>query len=445
MVSAILHSLAGFYLQLLPCAFFCIYPFIDDFRYPKKRVIGILSAILIIMSVIFTCMYVAMDIPSGAYNSFLPLNLIFLLTVGILVALFFLCTRAAVSHMLYTVVLALNYGFLVSMIHGWFVDVKYLYDTGVLLAQLVSTIILFYPMLRVMKLVRSAFDSQIEPKVWKWFTLIPGTFFMAMLLFYQIPISNGWTPNRILSVFTRAMCILMLIITAIILRAMQTIQQQASKQASLEIAVNHYKLMAENTDKERELRHEFRHHMTALSILLKNQDYQGAENYLNRISQIDAGNTDAFYTPHILLNSMLAEYEKRARTANIASRYSIQVPHPILMEDMDLCQFLSNMLDNALEAVSGLEEERRHFSLTIRQSGNFLYFLCENPCEPALLNPAGSGFDTNKSNETAHGYGFPIMKRIAEKYNGIFRADIKDNIFTVTANLCTSPRKLKGI
>lgn len=36
------------------------------------------------------------------------------------------------------------------------------------------------------------------------------------------------------------------------------------------------------------------------------------------------------------------------------------------------------------------------------------------------------------------------MKRIAEKYNGVFRIDIQDAVFTVTANLCAAPHNAKG-
>lgn len=435
MVSTILHGLCGFYLQLAPCSFFCLYPFLDSFRYSKRRVIGAICAVMIVMSVVFTCVYVAMDIPSGTYNNFLPLNLIFLLTVGLLMAVYLACIRAAAIHMLYTVILVLNYGFLTSMLGDWIAPVSYLYDTGFLLVSTLSTAVMFYPMLHIMRLARSAFDSRIDLSVWKWFALIPGLFFAAMLLCYHIPMSSGLSSENLLNIFIRAMCVLMLIICAISLRAVQTLHRQVDKQASLEIAVNHYKLVAEHTDKERELRHEFHHHMTALSILIQNRDYQGAENYLNKISQLDI-DTAEFYTPHILLNSMLSGYKKQAAAAGIRADYVIEVPNPISMEDLDLCQFLSNLLDNALEACSHLEAGARRLSLTLRQKGRFLYFCCENSCDPKWLHPASNGFKTTKSNEFSHGYGISIMKRIAEKYAGDFRTDVQNNVFTVTGYLC---------
>ena len=436
MLSAILHSLCGFYLQLVPCTFFCLYPFLDRFRYPRKRVIAAICGAMVVMSVIFTYVYVVMDIPSGIYDSFLPLNLIFLLTVALLTGIYLFCIWAAPIHMLYTVILVLNYGFLISMLGDWFIPEDYLYNTNFLLAQLLSTALLFYPMLHIMRLARSAFDSPIGLNVWKWFTLIPGLFFATMLLCYQIPMSGGLSAEKLLDIIIRALCVLMPVICAIILRTIQTMQQQANKQASLEIAVNHYKLLAEHTDKERELRHEFRHHMNALSILIQNQDYEGAENYLNKLSQIEVAEATEFYTPHMLLNSMLSGYKKRAAEAGIQTDYTIEVMNSVSIEDLDLCQFLSNMLDNALEANSHLETAKRRLSLTIRQKGNFLYFRCENPCDPAWMHPTNNEFKTTKSNALSHGYGIAIMKRITEKYAGDFRTDVQNNIFTVTGYLC---------
>lgn len=449
MITAILHSLIGFYLQLVPCAFFCLYPFYNSFRYPRRRIIALVAAIVIGMSVIFTHIYVVLDIPSGAYVSFFPLNLTFLLTVGLLAIVYLLSIRAPAVHLLYMLILVLNYGFLVSDISDWFIadwffNVDYLYDTGILLTIFIATVLLFYPMLKVLRLVRSAFDSLIEASIWKWFLLTPSLFFAAMLLFYQIPLSIGWPRERILSLFIRAMIVLMLIICVIALRTMQAVQRQADEYAAIKSTVNSYKLMAETTRKERELRHEFHHHIAALSILLQNQNYEGAKDYLDKISESDAGGIARTYTPHVLLNSILSEYERRAAASEIPTSYSIHVPNPVFMNDSDLCQFLSNMLDNAIEANLQLESGERNLSLTIRQTGNFLYFLCENPCDSTRLRPSSDSFDTIKSGDNSHGYGLPIMKRIAEKYNGVFRIDIQDAVFTVTANLCAAPHNAKG-
>ena len=35
-----------------------------------------------------------------------------------------------------------------------------------------------------------------------------------------------------------------------------------------------------------------------------------------------------------------------------------------------------------------------------------------------------------------HGYGLKIMAEIADKYNGLFRAEVKDGHFNALANLC---------
>lgn len=441
MVSTALHGLCGFFFQIMPCALFCLYPFYDSFRYPRKRVMAAFGFIMAVMAAAFTWFYVALDVPSGYDGNTLPLEMIFLLTVGLLLAIYLLCIRARIIHRLFIFILALNYGFLmtelVSYACAFFpVDYNYMYSTAALAFHFLFNAVLCYPMLQVLRRARRAFRSEIEPAVWRGLTLIPGTFFVAMLLFYELPLSADVPDNHVLSIFTKVMDILMLFLCSAALRTMEIVQRRTNERVYLEAAVRDYKAMAESNEKLRETRHEIGHHIAALSILLQNRDYAGAEDYLEKVSPLIAAAPGGSYTPHVLLNSMLSGYRERAAADGIEIRYDIQVPESVAMEDLDLCQFLSNLLDNALEANLQLEPEKRQLSLTIRQSDRFLYFCCKNPCDPSRLRRVNGRFGTGKPDEAAHGYGISIMKRIAEKYNGVFRTTAENDVFTAAANLC---------
>ncbi len=439
MVSYVLHGFFGYLLQLLPCTFFCLYPFWDKFRYQKKSVLAAIGAVLAAAASLFAYIYAAKYQPEMGSFFRTALTLLFLLSLVFLLAIYLFAIDAPGSHKFFIFSLILNYGFLLTesvSFLGSLVGGSYLYDTQYLIFHVLLNAVLFYPMRHLLLRARYAFQSQINTDIWMRIALIPFLFFLGLLLFDEFPKNMGISDHQILGIFTRAMEFLMFFLYSIILSILDRIQRLASERISLKAAVRNYKFAAAAAEKDRETRHEFQHHITALRILLSNQDYAGAGSYLEKLSKDTALAAVHAYTPHILLNAMLSEYEKQFAASQISSRYSISVSASLTIEDLDLCQFLSNLLDNALEASLHLPTEMRQISLTIRQTGNFLFFSCENPYDPAWLSPTEHGFNTSKANGSPHGYGISIMKRIAEKYNGIFRAYTQNGIFTATANLC---------
>ena len=445
MFHSIAQGLCGYLFQLLPCTFFCLYPFYDNFRHARKRVLASMAGILSVMAAVFTYVFAALYIPSGGDGRFrVALTLIFLLSVLFLLFVYLFLIRARAAHKFFVFTLVLNYGFLLTESVTWVGDFfpstadGYLYNTPYLFLHLIFNAILFYPMLTLLHRTRHMFQSPIISDVWRWISLIPFTFFLGLLLFYELPSNSGMSSDRILSLFARVMELLMLVACYVILHILDTVRRMTAERISLEAAVESYRSAAATAEKEREARHEFRHHLAALSILLQNKDYAGASDYLEKVSQTAIQTSPNRYTPHVLLNSMLSEYEKQAAAIGATVSYSISAPGPIQIDDLDLCQFLSNLMDNALEATFLLPPEKRRISLKIRQNGNFLCFLCENSCDTMRLRSADGSFSTTKREKSSHGYGIAIMRRIAEKYNGVLHIQAKNNTFITAVNLCMS-------
>ena len=98
------------------------------------------------------------------------------------------------------------------------------------------------------------------------------------------------------------------------------------------------------------VRHEMRHHMTALSGILEDGDTERARRYIASVSdemnQIPAGR----YSRNILVNVIAGTYLGQARKEGIQVEYRLDVPEKLNMEDEDLSVFFTNMLQNALEA-----------------------------------------------------------------------------------------------
>lgn len=98
------------------------------------------------------------------------------------------------------------------------------------------------------------------------------------------------------------------------------------------------------------------------------------------------------------------------------------------MKKGDLYALLGNAIDNAIEAVKTVEEDKRLISLDISSRGNMVNLCLENYCEVPPLMVDGMP-QTTKSDKAYHGFGVRNMKIITEKYGGTFFIDCGEQYF----------------
>ncbi|MBP5177092.1 MAG: sensor histidine kinase [Clostridia bacterium] len=87
------------------------------------------------------------------------------------------------------------------------------------------------------------------------------------------------------------------------------------------------------------------------------------------------------------------------------------------VEKSDLFTFFSNMLNNAIEAVVKVEEDKRVISLTVKKAANMVFINEENYFVGELEIKDNFPL-TSKDDKTNHGFGLKSMRRFAEKYGG---------------------------
>ena len=192
-------------------------------------------------------------------------------------------------------------------------------------------------------------------------------------------------------------------------------------------------LLRESLDRTRQDRHEFRHHLEALGALAQARDWERLEAYLNTLSsqQEDA---PLRYSDNVLVNAIVTPRLNRAREAGVEVQAAIQVPERLGIEDADLSIFLTNLLDNALEAAIPSRRERRRLSLRVGVHNERLFIACENTFDGPLIFREDGSIGSSKKEE-GHGYGLETMQRVAEKYNSVLKISGEDGYFQVKTNL----------
>ena len=103
------------------------------------------------------------------------------------------------------------------------------------------------------------------------------------------------------------------------------------------------------------------------------------------------------------------------------------------MEKVDLYSLFGNAIDNAIEAVSKENDENlKTINLIVRGVHSLITIRVENYFTGnIILNQEGLPITTKKDRDY-HGYGLKSIKYIVEKYNGDFRINIEDNIFSLS-------------
>jgi hypothetical protein len=98
------------------------------------------------------------------------------------------------------------------------------------------------------------------------------------------------------------------------------------------------------------------------------------------------------------------------------------------LPEEDVYSLFSNILDNAIEAVEGLPEEKRIISLTVMEKGGFVLIHSENyfSAQPEFVDGLPR---TTKADKTCHGFGSQSIHMLAARYDGICTFKTEEGVF----------------
>lgn len=128
------------------------------------------------------------------------------------------------------------------------------------------------------------------------------------------------------------------------------------------------------------------------------------------------------------VNTIFYLKKKEASESNIKLSVSVTEDYPIKINDYDLCRILNNLIDNAINAVKPLENNKN------------INFEIEITDETISIIGQNHYAETKRSKEYMlnHGNGTKIIKEIVSKYNGKYQAFQNENIWHTETTLSNS-------
>lgn len=171
--------------------------------------------------------------------------------------------------------------------------------------------------------------------------------------------------------------------------------------------------------------HDIKHQIAALG----EQAYAGELHKIEKL--VDIYDTE-LNTHNAALDVVLSGKMLACRNQGITLTCMADGRRMDFMEDSDIYALFGNILDNAIEAVRGMDApDEKLISLTVATQGELLRIEEENFFSGHLVFVEGLPV-TNKGDTTHHGFGTRSIRMLTEKYNGDFKISINDNIFSLS-------------
>lgn len=171
----------------------------------------------------------------------------------------------------------------------------------------------------------------------------------------------------------------------------------------------------ENQQHIRKMKHDMKGYTVTLSGLLAAGKTKEAVEYLKGVeTEMDILPRQFCVNPY--LNAVFTHYYGKLEELGAECRMDIQIGDEE-QPYMELCQILSNGLENACEALRELDEEQREISLQMKYSRNHLIIRIRNRCRDDLHVERGEIPATGKESPD-HGFGLVTIQEAAERLGG---------------------------
>ena len=271
-------------------------------------------------------------------------------------------------------------------------------------------------------------ERLFHPRSGNWFPYAAVAFLcwvtIAKLYFYDntspLPLPLQRTPIYVLTPILLIACFV-LICSAIVKthERLEIDHEMELSRSILKSGKEHLERLAALSDEIRIMRHDYKHHLAALSSMLG--DAEEASAYLAEVERSFDDASEPFFCDRMAVNALLAHYRKKCADEGIAFEATLCLPprEGSAVEDYELCIVLGNLLENAFEACLRLGRERARFvAMKGNHQGRQLVVRTTNSFDGAAAGGKSGG-----------GLGTKSIAAVVARHGGRYTCDSNENCF----------------
>lgn len=170
----------------------------------------------------------------------------------------------------------------------------------------------------------------------------------------------------------------------------------------------------ENEAEVRKIRHDLTNHLSVISSLCQEGDYEEVRRYAEQLSHKVPHFDSRIPTGNQVADLVVSSKSKVCEANGIVFEFAGSLNNLSVMTAPDICGLLANAYDNAIEAC--MAQTERYIRTKVSTTRNYTVIEIVNPVEKKIS--VRGGIPTTKKDRKAHGYGIEIMKQITQRYNG---------------------------
>ena len=182
--------------------------------------------------------------------------------------------------------------------------------------------------------------------------------------------------------------------------------------------------------------HDAKRHVRALESLIQSDHLAEAQQYMESLFQKLNELQPSIQCDNPLLSAILNHVFLKAEQRHIALKMDLQGEKQLsMLAGVDLTTIVSNLLDNAVDAVLELPEEQRYIHFAVAFQMGEIMIHVENPTKNDLKREGNAVVSTKEGHL---GLGLKNVEMVVKKYKGDFKIDVKDGNFVVAITIPTA-------
>lgn len=303
---------------------------------------------------------------------------------------------------------------------------------GGFVSDLISQFVVLGIVLLLNIIFRKGTFTSLDLKGWFTFALFP--MFTLISVIVLINVSENNTDNELfygLMILSTGMLILNILLFILLDNVIKRESEMREKEIMLEQASHlnqMYRSLSDEREKQKARSHDYMNHLQVMLMLAREGKIDEQISYIEEQVGQELQSVDVIDTGNTLINAVLNIKYLEAKTKGIIIPFIADNLTGLKISDSDLVTILTNILDNAIDAVSKCEEKRIVFKII--RDNNTLIIDSLNTYS-GHIDDTGN-FVTTKTDKKNHGFGIANIRKTVEANNGNCFIDTEGGIFHIS-------------
>ena len=195
-----------------------------------------------------------------------------------------------------------------------------------------------------------------------------------------------------------------------------------------EIGKKQYEELVELISQNRQIVHDIKNHLLIIKEYARCGENDSIQNYIDAISKEYAVSMSKYWTGNKVIDFILNQKILKAEKNNIEVTVKTGPIGNIPLGESEICALFGNLLDNAIEATQKITDEKRWIEVYLSQKKNMFFVEIDNNF---VAEPKVEDGELISLKGNSHGYGIKSVKRIVDKYDGMFTYKAGNHVFRV--------------